>query len=224
MSAAISAVSHAAFTIVHNEALWLPLWLKHYGQTFDAEDLFVLDHYSTDGSTSALEGVCNVVPIHRAAAFDHAWMKSVIEDFQAFLLRSYELVLFAEADEFIVADPRRHADLGAYMDALDRPSATCSGFNVVQQPARRGAASRGSGDVATMSAASVMAPSMTSARRWGGRPNRRRPACTIWSSAPAQSSRNGPPSQLRQCIHPSTVGASSSVILQAIGSAAMSDR
>lgn len=124
----------AAFTIVHNEALWLGLWLAHYSRFFDADDLFVLDHGSTDHSTSELGGACHVVPVHRQAAFDHHWLKTVVEDFQAFLLRSYDVVLFAEADEFIVADPLRYAGLDAYLDALDRPAARCSGFNVVHQP------------------------------------------------------------------------------------------
>lgn len=57
-----------------------------------------------------------------------------MEDFQAFLLRSYDIVLFAEADEFIVADPLRYSGLDAYLDALDRPAARCSGFTVVHQP------------------------------------------------------------------------------------------
>jgi hypothetical protein len=124
----------AAFTIVHNETPWLGLWLAHYGRFFEAEDLFVLDHGSTDGSTSDLAGACHVIPVHRGAAFDHHWLKVVVEDFQAFLLRSYDMVLFAEADEFVVADPLRHAGLDAYLDALDRPAARCAGFNVVHQP------------------------------------------------------------------------------------------
>jgi Glycosyl transferase family 2 len=124
----------AAFTIVHNEALWLGLWLAHYRRFFDADDLFVLDHGSTDHSTSDLAGACHVVPVHREAAFDHHWLKTVVEDFQAFLLRSYDLVLFAEVDEFIVADPIRYSGLDAYLDALDRPAARCLGFNVVHQP------------------------------------------------------------------------------------------
>jgi hypothetical protein len=124
----------AAFTIVHNEPRWLGLWLAHYARVFDAGDLFVLDHGSTDGSTDAPDIGCHVVPVHREAAFDHHWLKTVVEDFQSFLLRSYDLVLFAEVDEFIVADPLRHAGLEAYLDALDRPAARCLGFNVVHQP------------------------------------------------------------------------------------------
>ncbi|MGC2373238.1 MAG: glycosyltransferase family 2 protein [Solirubrobacteraceae bacterium] len=125
---------HAAFTIVHNESVMLPLWLDYYARHFDADDLYVLDHDSTDGSTADLGGRCHVVPVHREAAFDHHWLKSTVERFQAFLLRSYDAVLFAEADEFVLADPRRYPDLDAYIVGLTRPAARCLGFNVVHQP------------------------------------------------------------------------------------------
>ena len=123
----------AAFTIAHDEPVMLPLWLAYYGRHFDADDLFVLAHDTSDGSTDGLDGRCHVVPVHRSAAFDHLWLRRTVEDFQAFLLRSYETVLFAEVDEFVVADPRRYSGLGAYIDALEGPAARCSGFNVVQQ-------------------------------------------------------------------------------------------
>ena len=124
----------AAFTIVHNEPVMLPLWLDYYGRYFDPDDLYVLDHDSTDGSTADLDGRCHVVPVHREAAFDHHWLRSSAERFQAFLLGSYEAVLFAEVDEIVLADPRRYAGLDAYIAELTGPSARCSGFNVVQQP------------------------------------------------------------------------------------------
>jgi Glycosyl transferase family 2 len=124
----------AAFTIVQNEAFFLPLWLGYYGRYFDAEDLYVLDHDSTDGSTSALGGRCSVVPVHRDHSFDHEWLRATVETFQAFLLTAYEVVLFAEADEFLVADPARHGGLGAYLDALEGPAARATGFNVVHHP------------------------------------------------------------------------------------------
>ncbi len=123
----------AAFTIVHDEPVMLPLWLRYYGRFFAADDLFVLAHDTSDGSTDGLAAVCHVVPVHREAAFDHRWLRSVVEDFQAFLLRSYDTVLFTEVDEFVVADPLRHSGLDAYIDALDAPAVRCSGFNVVHQ-------------------------------------------------------------------------------------------
>jgi hypothetical protein len=126
--------SRAAFTIVQNEPDFLPVWLAHYRRFFDPEDIYLLDHDSTDGSTQGVEDACNVVPVHRTASFDHAWLRSTVEQFQSFLLGSYETVLFAEIDEFLVADPRRHAGLDSYIEGLREPAACCTGFDVVHYP------------------------------------------------------------------------------------------
>lgn len=43
--------SRAAITIVHNEPVFLPIWLRYYARFFGAEDLYVLDNDTTGGST-----------------------------------------------------------------------------------------------------------------------------------------------------------------------------
>jgi len=123
----------AAFTIAQNEPVMLPLWLSYYGRYFDPDDLYVLDHDSSDGSTEGLEGRCRVVPVHRQT-YDHHWLRVNVESFQAFLLRSYDTVLFTDSDEFVLADPSRYSGLDDYIAKLARPAARCLGFNVVQQP------------------------------------------------------------------------------------------
>jgi len=89
----------AVFTIVKNENYYLPIWLKHYKKYFNNEDIYVLDHQSTDGSTQNLD--VNVIPLVNELAFDHQWLVNVISDFQHHLLQGYESVLFAESDELI---------------------------------------------------------------------------------------------------------------------------
>jgi hypothetical protein len=126
--------TRAVFTIVQNEPRFLPLWLRYYTRHFAPSDIYVLDHETTDGSTEDLGGSCNVIEVHRDRSFDHTWLKDTVEDFQAFLLRSYDAVLFAEADEFVVPDPDRHRDLSAYVGALRGPAACCTGYNVVHYP------------------------------------------------------------------------------------------
>jgi Glycosyl transferase family 2 len=125
--------SRAAFTVVQDEPEFLPLWLSYYERFFAPEDIYVLDHESTDGGTERLAGRCNVVPVHRSET-DLDWLRSITGQFQAFLLASYETVLYSDVDEFIVADPARHAGLDSYIEALSAPAARCSGFEVVQRP------------------------------------------------------------------------------------------
>jgi hypothetical protein len=74
------------------------------------------------------------VAVHCDRIFDQMWIKGTVQDFQAFLLRSYETVLYAEVDEFVVPDPSRHADLGSYIDEFEGAAATCTGYNVVHYP------------------------------------------------------------------------------------------
>jgi len=89
----------AIFTIVKNEQVFLPIWIKHYKNFFDKDDIFILDHESNDGSTSNLD--VNIIKIHHNLGFDHAWLVNQVQSMQKQLLDTYETVLFAEADELI---------------------------------------------------------------------------------------------------------------------------
>jgi len=124
----------AAFTIVQNEPAFLPLWLQYYGRYFDAADLYVLDHESNDGSTDGVGTRCNLLRVHRDKSFDHAWLNGTVTAFHAFLLRSYEHVLFAESDEIVIADPALYAGLDDYIDRFRERVARCTGFEVVHHP------------------------------------------------------------------------------------------
>lgn len=89
----------AVFTIVKNENYFLPIWLKHYKKYFNNDDIYVLDHQSTDGSTEDLD--VNVELIINELAFDHQWLVDTVQNFQIKLLEEYESVLFAESDELV---------------------------------------------------------------------------------------------------------------------------
>lgn len=114
----------AVFTIVKNEKTVLPLWLKYYSHHFAMEDMYVLDHQTTDGSTDALP--CKRKPIASDFAFDHAWLNRVVRNYQIELLQYYKYVLFVEADEFVF-----HKDgLGSYIDDFRGTSVQCNGFEL----------------------------------------------------------------------------------------------
>lgn len=127
--------ARAAFTIVQNESVFLPLWLQYYQRYFDHSDIYVLDHETTDGSTDGLAGRCHHLRVHRDRSFDHAWLNGTVTAFQSFLLRSYAAVLFSEADEFVVADPAESPGLDRYIERFTGRVARCTGFEVVHDPA-----------------------------------------------------------------------------------------
>jgi hypothetical protein len=118
----------AVFTIVKNEAVMLPLWLSYYSKHFDGEDIYILDHQTTDGSTDQLP--CNKRIIRSDSAFDHPWLNRVVRNYQIELLTKYRQVLFVEADEMIY----HPAGLGRYIDSFEGASVKCNGFELQHVP------------------------------------------------------------------------------------------
>ena len=144
----------AVFTIAQNEPNFLLLWVRHYRRHFDASDIYVLDHDSTDRSISAVHELCNVLTVHHELTFDHLWLKSTVENFFSFLLSSYPAVLFTDVDEFVVTDPERYPDLGTYIENL---RATRGVLHRLQRSALLGRAATGLHRARTQ-AAEVLAP------------------------------------------------------------------
>lgn len=123
----------AAFTIVQNEPVWLPIWVDYYAKHVGPRNVFVLDHDSTELGQTALNYAAasgaTVVPVHRDFSYDHAWLRDTVERFQAFLLQSYETVVFAEADEFLISPLP-----GGLSELLHSPwfgNVRAQGYNVV---------------------------------------------------------------------------------------------
>ncbi len=132
----------AIFTIVQNEPVWLPIWIKHYRNQVEVAHLYILDHDSEGPGAELLRELkragVNVVPVHRRVSFDHTWLAQTVEHFQRFLLASYEAVLFNEVDEIIATAPGSgYRDLGEYAARVldDRHKfVRCTGYEVVHKP------------------------------------------------------------------------------------------
>jgi len=142
----------AIMTIVQDEPEFIHPWVNHYrAHVADSRDLFVLVHprgavddaaddadpwHKAERLLSEHHRV-STIRVHRLSSFDHAWLRTTVAKFYAFLLQSYEWVLFAEADEFIL--PRTEHGrktlrdvLSAYDPAIPTPIKSI-GFEVVQQ-------------------------------------------------------------------------------------------
>jgi hypothetical protein len=117
----------AVLTMVQNEAVFLPIWLGYYSCFFAADDIYVLDHQSTDGSTSG-RGFVRVPVTHET--FDNIWMVSTIEAHQRELLERYDMVLFTDVDEIVVPNPE-WGTLGQYLDRFDEEWINCLGYEVL---------------------------------------------------------------------------------------------
>ena len=87
------------FTIVKDEDYFLPIWLKYYSKYFDKNDIYILDHNTVGESTKNLEN--NVIKLNYDELFNHAWLISVVKEYQEKLLQEYDVVVFVEVDEIL---------------------------------------------------------------------------------------------------------------------------
>jgi hypothetical protein len=125
----------AIFTIVKDEPEFLPVWCDHYINHGYGSDLFILDNHSDDNLAleDAVARDIRVVSVFNDEV-DHDWMLKTVQDFQHFLLNSYEAVLFVEVDEFVLTDPASHyTNLVEYAADMVQPVVRCTGFEVVHQ-------------------------------------------------------------------------------------------
>jgi hypothetical protein len=124
----------AAVTVVRDEAVMLPRWVAHYSAQLGGPDrLVVIDDNSADGSTDGLPCTVLRMPPRLKGTFEPTRM-GMVNGIAAGLLAAYDAVVFADADEFLVADPARYADLRELVaDRPDHDVIGAMGLNVVHQ-------------------------------------------------------------------------------------------
>jgi hypothetical protein len=119
-------------TMVRDEALFLPIFLRYYSRFFAPEDIYVLDHGSVDGSTEAGDFVR--IPVEREMV-DNTWILDQIKSHQRTLLESYDVVLTVDADEIVAPDPA-WGTLGEYLAGFQEDWVNCLGYEILHLPDR----------------------------------------------------------------------------------------
>lgn len=117
----------AVLTMVQNESVFLPIWLHYYSQFFSAEDIYVLDHESNDGSIPN-SGLVHIPVVHPVV--DWGWHRDTLQKQQHVLIQRYELVLCTDVDEIVAPDPSR-GTLADYMDRFNADFVNCRGYEVI---------------------------------------------------------------------------------------------
>ncbi len=121
------------FTFVRNENVFLPIWLKYYSRFFSGEDIYILDHSSDDNSITECRKRYNfnhtVIPF---TSYNEQLKTDTARKKQAELLNSYEYVLYADADEIIVPNPRKYQGLYDYIKRFNGDYCFCKGYDLVQ--------------------------------------------------------------------------------------------
>lgn len=127
----------AVFTIVRNEPFFLPVWCDYYARNFGEESLFILDNSTSDSSVNDAKrrwpGI-NVGQVPSEEAMLYGWTTEVAKEFQRVCLNSYKVVIFADADEYLIPSPL-YANLREYCDqfqASDRAYVRAQGWAVIQ--------------------------------------------------------------------------------------------
>ena len=125
----------AALTMIYNEPVWAPVWVRHYARQVGAAHCYVLDHGSDDGS---VEGLGLAVERLGRSALDENARAALVSERVRGLLREYDAVVHTDADELLVADPARYADLRDYAAAAPEV-ATAVGLDLQHLPDEEGA-------------------------------------------------------------------------------------
>lgn len=119
----------AIITMVYNEKRNLPLWYRYYGAQLGYENLYVIDHGSTDGSVDAK--ICNQIRLPRTP-YDENVRAEMVSDFHRGLLRYFDVVIYTDCDEFIVPRPSKFGNLMDFLRNRSEETTRCIGINVVQ--------------------------------------------------------------------------------------------
>jgi len=94
---------------VHNEKHTLPLWVRYYERHFNRKDIWILDHNTDDGSTSAgvIPAPINVIKLQGNSLWmPHTFLNRAVEaHMQRMFSGGYRCALLAEVDDMVIADP-----------------------------------------------------------------------------------------------------------------------
>ena len=130
----------AAFTVTRDESFFLPLWLKYYSRI--ADTIHVFDHFTEDDSIVevAKHYDFGVLQFDTDNIGMRKWenLSDVIKAHFGNLVDTgeFDYVIYSDADEFIVPDPRFYVDLRHYIEkmadeTLPKNVAWCTGWQVV---------------------------------------------------------------------------------------------
>ena len=124
----------AVITIVRDEPVFFPIWLRYYSRFFAPEDIYVLDHETSDGSTAG-DGFVRIPVTHDTV--DHTWMVRTMEEHQHELLDRYDVVLVTDVDEIVAPRPE-FGTLADYIDTFEEEFVNCLGYELIHMVDREG--------------------------------------------------------------------------------------
>jgi hypothetical protein len=107
----------AVFTIVRDESFYLPKWYAYYSQFLADVDIHIIHHVPKEKATTAaaaakrdtccdfLVGKECQIYVEDHEFFSSGWIRDIVKQYQARLLKQYEAVIFTDVDEIISIHP-----------------------------------------------------------------------------------------------------------------------
>lgn len=125
----------AAITMARNDEFFLTRWIEYYGKELGENNLYIyLDGFDQPIPKNA--GKSNVVHCERIVEHVVAGEKrrlGFLSDMAAELLKTYDIIIGVDADEFLVVDPACGKTLQAYLSEIDiNPCVSGLGMDIGQ--------------------------------------------------------------------------------------------
>ena len=121
--------------MVHNGGWYVPIWLKYYRQFFADEDIYIINHGSTDGSiTDEIRKRHKVSDLPFSGVISFDFLVANVSMLHAKLEGLYDYIVIADIDELIVADPKYFKDLREYLDQSTLSHISVGTRSLIQEP------------------------------------------------------------------------------------------
>ena len=99
----------AVITMARDEELFLSRWIAYYGKQFGTENLYIL----LDGDDQTIPENSGRAQLSRVAGDKYRINK--LSELAHELLKTYDIVIGCDSDEFLIVDPKTHTTLSKYL-------------------------------------------------------------------------------------------------------------
>jgi hypothetical protein len=121
----------AVLGIFYKEFFFTNIWQNYYGNLFGYENLYAIVEPDKDPFIRMFDEKVNLIvynPQYHADVDSHV---QVVMTYQQKLLENYDVVIFAEADEYFIPDPEKYKDLKNYLEINQQDYIRVCGYNVI---------------------------------------------------------------------------------------------
>jgi hypothetical protein len=123
----------AVLGIFYKEFFFTNIWQNYYGQLFGYENLFAIVEPDKDPFIRLFDEKVNLIqynPQYHADVVSHI---QIVMESQQKLLHNYDVVIFAEADQYFIPDPDKYLDLKHYLELNQQDYIKVNGYTVINK-------------------------------------------------------------------------------------------